>query len=361
MRSDDLQADNVFSRLISYTPRIAETGNKRTALEDFYTEALAWCLRNSQEFREAIFELLNQADPDLPRWKQESLTIDVHTQLGFNASLDDSDENEESRSGKRRFDLVIQSSPSKDFVLVFENKVRWSFTDDQIPAYLAELRQGDRFKNFKTKRLFLISPSGKKPSDDVVPLRWSSVQQALAGVGGVDLSKNCGPENKSATQFICNQLAGFLRSKGLTPMCIPKINGETLAAQLQGIKLRESLAKMLQNIRDEHGKHRLGKEVTFDQDDDGSLWLGLYNRNGAYFYLGFKLATTKGTSDVDMIIQFETPNSRSKERVSKLGAEEKDGCLEFSQKISGTEFDGNADKIRGWFEEKLSSTRLLAQ
>jgi hypothetical protein len=41
MRDEHSQADNLFSRLVSYSPRIGEGGRRRTALEDYYTEALA--------------------------------------------------------------------------------------------------------------------------------------------------------------------------------------------------------------------------------------------------------------------------------------------------------------------------------
>src|SRR5438105_9697972 len=42
VRSGDLLADNLLARLFSYAPRVG-----RQTLEDYCTEALAWCLRKS--------------------------------------------------------------------------------------------------------------------------------------------------------------------------------------------------------------------------------------------------------------------------------------------------------------------------
>ena len=55
MRSDNSQADNLFSRLFSYTPREGEK-KTREPLEDFCTEALAYLLISSVEFRQCFLE-----------------------------------------------------------------------------------------------------------------------------------------------------------------------------------------------------------------------------------------------------------------------------------------------------------------
>jgi hypothetical protein len=47
MQQKDPKSENIFHCLASYTPR-----ENRTATEDFCTEALAWCLRNSKGFRQ---------------------------------------------------------------------------------------------------------------------------------------------------------------------------------------------------------------------------------------------------------------------------------------------------------------------
>lgn len=54
MHSDDNRADNLYSRLFSYSPR-----QGREPLEDFCTEGLAWCLRKSPEFLSEFLALSN--------------------------------------------------------------------------------------------------------------------------------------------------------------------------------------------------------------------------------------------------------------------------------------------------------------
>jgi hypothetical protein len=358
MKSDDSQADNLFSRLFSYTPRIGDK-RKRTALEDYYTEALAWCLR-SKDFRKDFFQLVRNSSPELNNasFPQDGGDeIEIHTQSGFN-SADDEDEEENDllkNQKRRRFDLVIQSM---DFVIVLEDKVKWHFTDNQIEAYQSELKAGERFKNFKTKILVLLSPSGKKPtvSDNsipIVPIKWSTVQQALAEFSGIG-HIHAGEElNLPVIQSVCAQLANFLKEKGLTPMKIPKTN---ISNWLEGIEVRETLVKILNVAREEYGRQKFKKDAVFDSNDDGSKWLGLYNKNREeYFYFGFKLAGKKGIPDFCMVIQMKFPDEAVlAKRLIELGGQKDSSDLNFEQKIDGSMFDGNAEGIIGWFTDKLS-------
>lgn len=117
MRSDNPQADNLFSRLISYTPR-----TDRTALEDFCTESLAWCLRCSPEFQSDFLKLVqSKLSKERAPFAIDPTTksLEVETQYPFS-------ENE----ATGRFDLRLTDNHT-DFILIVEAKVDSPLTDDK--------------------------------------------------------------------------------------------------------------------------------------------------------------------------------------------------------------------------------------
>ena len=105
MNPSDPDAKNLFARLFTYAPRPAleliETrqSRRRNALEDFCTEALAWCLMQSKLFADSLFAMLGvHLD-----------TFELDTQLSFTDETDDAAD-QEMRS---RFDLVVKSHNSR--------------------------------------------------------------------------------------------------------------------------------------------------------------------------------------------------------------------------------------------------------
>jgi hypothetical protein len=108
MRFADERAKNLLARLFAYSPRpLAEeqSGKRdrhRNALEDYCTEALAWCLINSESFRARVFKAECFAAAG---FRPESLEVD--TQLSFSGKGADSDDDQTVRElSAGRFDLV---------------------------------------------------------------------------------------------------------------------------------------------------------------------------------------------------------------------------------------------------------------
>jgi hypothetical protein len=362
MTADDQQADNIFSRLISYTPRTAETGHKRTPLEDFCTEALAWCLRNSEPFRQDFLAMIDaKAAGAPPSLGNGGAPVEVQTQLSFNVLEEENSENEELSAGKRRFDLVIRSSRSEEFAIVVENKFRWVFTEQQISVYHHELHTGRQFAGFRTKRLVLLSRSGRKVKEhpDVIPLKWSDVQKKLGQASGSDPAQKMGRPFSSHPLSVCAQFADFLASKGLVSMTIPRTNDESIRNCVEGMKLRTSLETILVEARNEYAKHKLSRNISFDCDDNGESWLGLYNKDTDFLYIGFKLTARNGVPDFRMLVQVKAPpaNSPLAAQLQQLDGQwlqegaDRYVCLE--KEIPGSEFAGDAEKIRDWFDERL--------
>src|SRR5438876_7778139 len=101
MRSGDERADNLLSRLFSYSPRPS-----RQPLEDYCIEALAWCLRNSQDLLANFLRLAR-----LERLSTRIDRVTVHTQMGFKTTNEESDDNETGA----RFDHVIECGIPETF------------------------------------------------------------------------------------------------------------------------------------------------------------------------------------------------------------------------------------------------------
>jgi hypothetical protein len=353
MRDDHSQAHNLFSRLIACSPRIGEANQARTALEDYFTEALAWCLR-SPAFRKEFFDLIKEVAPvdgnKLP--SGDGAGIEVHTQLSFTPAGDgEADETEGPAGRRRRFDLVIQSSTEEQsFVIVIENKVSWRFTNDQLIAYQDELTKGKLFKGFSAKLLILPSPSGRIPDSigtpPVTPLRWSDVQRKLIEFSGGVHGRLHEQMNLPVIQFVSAQFADFLKEKGLASMKIASADGAQLSGWIAGFEAQESMARILASVRE--NRKVLGKEPVFDANDDGSRWLGLYSKDGGdHFYVGFRLRDAKGNSEMHLWVQFSPPKEKALKdklirhlQAKSLDVEDGDE-FNFSKRVTGAELDGN--------------------
>jgi len=373
MTSNDSQANNLFSRLISYTPRVCDGGTSRTALEDYYTEALAWCLRNSKECLQAFLVLIQQ---DLAAQTKSKLPVTgisspaIHTQFNFDSESDDEDE--EPSSSQRRFDLVICSENDETLVIVLENKVRWKFTDGQIPAYIKALKTGV-FKTFHTKVLIVLSPRGEKPESTdgiipIVPLKWHQIQRMLADV-------SLGGEQKPlyVSQIICGQFAEFLQKKGLAPMNLVK----TYPSQQfkDGIHFTYQIQQILLQIRENTDlKDVLSSKVHLKHWDDGCLWFSMGSKPGkSGFTLYFKMWSENKMllNDKRMLVEaswINRPNilqskfDKQKFADNNIIFEEwpnKKGFSIFGQFTA--EYDGNADRIREWYEEAVALTSALLE
>lgn len=367
MRDDHSQAGNLFSRLVSYTPRIGEGGRSRTALEDYFTEALAWCLR-SPEFRQVFLELIKEASPEVGKALLPSVSadLDVHTQLGFAEVEDDAPDEPEKR---RRFDLVIQSPRDPVLVIVVENKISWQFTQDQLPAYKRELEQGQRFKDFKTKLLIVLSPSGENPgSSEAVPvigLRWSEVQSRLAEFAGVAHGSRHEQMDIPVVQFVCAQFAEFLKENGLAPMKIAPSDSAQVTNWISGFEARESMTRILDVVRGTRTAFRR-KTPCFESGSggkaDGSKWFGFHGTSPKGLYIGFRLRDQHGNAGLHLWIEMSSPEQdRLKTdlmvRLAAIDAtsveENQTRTLNFSRQVTGTSMDGNAEQMGGWFQSCL--------
>ncbi len=109
MKADDDLRSNLLARLFSYKPR--PDGSAR--MEDYCTEALAWCLINSSLFSSRFLDftknvLQNRAGPNLRKYQDG---LKVGTQIGYKEATTEAT-GEKSDPDAGRFDLVIESVTS---------------------------------------------------------------------------------------------------------------------------------------------------------------------------------------------------------------------------------------------------------
>lgn len=365
MRSDDSRADNLFSRLISYTPRVCEGGESRTALEDFCTEGLAWCLRLSREFKREFLglvrsklskkQLLFPSDAD-------GMTAGVETQFGFSRD-----------EAKGRFDLKI-SDPSDGFSLVVEVKVESDLGDEQIDNYLKQLRGEREFLISLTKWPIRRKLEGKLDA----ALRWGDVQNLLEQTG---LQCN----------FMLKQFAEFLKEQGMFPMKINCVSPELLYNWKDGFALQRDLWIILDKLSKEPDikpflKEKSTKIIFEPSGDRKKLWLGIYGYGKPLDWFGFEILEFGTSPKLLMIVSLKfdgiVPENKLpgqlgptlKRMIEKFGchrASDKFGCdydpvqeqnqtwFNFRQPIEvGDEYNGNADKICGWL---FSAIRELSK
>src|SRR5438552_630022 len=206
MNSSDPDAKNLFARLFTYaprpTPKEAKQSRRRNALEDFCTEALAWCLIRSQPFAEAFFATL----------KMHLDLFELDTQLSFTGEVGEKEPDDISRS---QFDLVVKSSAPRSLVIVIESKVAFdppAKIRQQIKDYRRKLKDPP-FSNYNEKRIVLLTPFSEKHDADL-HLSWNQVYEVIEQVAKAP------NESKEA---ILREFAEFLKMRNLTNVKLPSI------------------------------------------------------------------------------------------------------------------------------------------
>jgi hypothetical protein len=259
MRSRDQNADNLFLRLFSYTPR-----EGRSALEDFCTEAFAWCLRNSLDFRKSVFDMTG-----LPPVQDYSQPVEIDTQHSFKVEEAEESAERKAQHGPEqsvgRFDMIIHSANS-DFVVVFETKLWSTPGKDQLEKYRRDLANGAQLKCYPSSNRFLVSLTAltEKPALVDAHLVWGDIQAELVKMG---TSSKEDTHETTFTQNVCRQFAEFLKDKGLARMNIGKIDQETISSLVKCMKVRDELEVVLKSLATSVPVLR-GKRPRYDYNTD---------------------------------------------------------------------------------------------
>lgn len=267
MKSRDARADNLLLRLFAYSPRVG-----RQALEDYCTEALAWCLRKSPSFLTRFLNLTGIA-----ALNDRSEQAEVHTQMSFDST--DPGENEEANGG--RFDLVIEGGVSAPFVLVVETKVGSGFGPEQLKLYRNRLNAADAFEDVPRRSRYLITlttvPYPSKLADSSIT--WPNVHNAL--------TTGSKPSDALVAGLI-DQFTSFLTEKGLAMLKLNKTDGQLLGHWIEVKALEEQLRQIVERLRNqEEVKPVVGRRQV---KSDGE-WIGVTGKNGFWAGCGISITT----------------------------------------------------------------------
>ncbi|MCC7519611.1 MAG: PD-(D/E)XK nuclease family protein [Verrucomicrobiae bacterium] len=261
MHANADQAENLFERLFSYSPRPG-----RTPLEDYCTEALAWCLLKSPSFRQ---QFLHRVDSNRT-WGE----VDVATQYSYRTSGEE--EEAEATSDAGRFDLLITSRDSTDVAVVIESKVDADFGYQQLSRY----SKSPALRKYTTTTVVTLLKYASKPKGATVHVRWAEVQQMLAGTG----------TQESAASFL-QQFADFLKRRGLYPMKLSPITVDklgslecTMCAIVEMKQILEAVATGTEVLGSKRrARFDLGTQEAFHRS-----WVGYRSVGGApWFWMGF--------------------------------------------------------------------------
>src|SRR2546429_2004599 len=206
-------ATNLFAGLCRYSLK-----PKKSPLENFCTELLAWCLQNSEGFQREFLKLMK-----LDFLKNFKERPEIGTQQYWIKNEEEEEGEAEPKVRQRGFfDLIIQAPPNSngksDFLIALESKIGAGFEIGQLPDYRAELARIKKLADYTHCCLVTLTKLSKKPPHADAHIRWPEVQ---------DLLSNISVEN-SKFEIIYRQFADFLKEKGIAPMKIDKVNPDLL-------------------------------------------------------------------------------------------------------------------------------------
>lgn len=261
MKSRDARADNLLLRLFSYAPRVG-----REALEDYCTEALAWCLKKSPEFLRHFLNLTG-----IPALHDCLEPAEVHTQMSFDA--DDSVDG-------GRFDLVIESGLAAPFVLVVETKVGSGFGANQLKTYRNRLNASDGFEGVPIEARYLVTLTTVRHHSPHCDgwITWPDVHHALtAGTAPID----------ALIAGVFEQLALFLNEKGLSMLKLNKTDENLLGRWVEVKTLDGQLRRIVDRLRiQEDIKPVVGRRQVKSAAD--GEWIGVGGKSD--FWAGFGIS-----------------------------------------------------------------------
>ncbi len=274
MIAADPHANNLFTRLFTYSPRSEE----RTELENYCTEALAWCLITSKQFASDFLRLVQEKlGPHVrPKLKQFQGALDIATQVPFKRDA----ESDKANEARPRFDLCLSSNGTSDFFIVIEVKVKPdNGLRQQIDDYKKALEE-PHWARFDERYILTLTRAPSENTNANGHLSWQQVEDRLEHFGQF--------ESNTYKTF-----ADFLRREHITYVKLPDLSEEV-------IQHLRAAGPFLSKARDLFGSptfkeffRPLVAERPVIGSSDEDLWYGIYGNTPvgwgwAAFYIGDK-------------------------------------------------------------------------
>jgi PD-(D/E)XK nuclease superfamily len=297
-------ADNLFLRLSSYSQR-----KDRDPLEDFCSEALVWCLRNSLSFRKRFLDLTRM---DI---FQRNTDVVIHSQQRYEEEINETGSPNETRG---RFDIVFEATDSS-FFIALESKVGSGFGRNQISKYLRRLHSIRKALPTTECALITLTNVREGPvesSTDVKHLFWGDVHRELHAIAGTT-PKDSANDSKESREML-KQFGQFLKLKGLAYMKISTTTPDSLKQLVQASQLRNEIEAILSSLKtSKHLKPLLSRKRIKFEPEKTDASIGIYGSWNPFFYVGFALHETSTAPKMSLYIERSLLGKRTDVAVPK--------------------------------------------
>ena len=310
MRFTDERSTNLLARLFTYSPRTDE----RSELENYCTEALAWCSITSACFATELLDLIRKS---LGKSVRRQLAAydgqpQVNTQISFKGE-DLLQEEEElcDRSGGR-FDLLLGSQKARGFLIVIESKVKFDpRLEEQVIAYRNAVQNQKvraAFGDFTESYIVTLTPSSSNRTSADGHISWGQVQLLVGKYAeGANESRNF------------QAFADFLSLNHLSAMNIPAITPQLMNDFQAAAPFLNSAKQLFARFKNDEVLKRFFRPLILERPsidlDDNGAWYGVGDsRRGRWAYAGFFIRDNLA----GLYIDAEYPGSRTTDE-QKLG------------------------------------------
>ena len=216
MRYTDQRAGNLFARLLTYSPR----SEKREELENYCTEALAWCIIKSDLFAHSLLKEICMIADVKPEVAGFSGQFQVDTQIGFTGDdfLQIREEGITPKGG--RFDLLLSPKDGNGFLIAIEVKTSLDCSlAAQVDDYMKALREPQvrrKYKNFCDSYVVTLTPARREITKADAHLSWGDIRRLMQGCG----------DGAIASELL--GFAQFLELRHLSPVDMPPLTANVM-------------------------------------------------------------------------------------------------------------------------------------
>lgn len=295
MHPDHIHADNLFHRIFSYSPRPA-----RSPLEDFCTEALAWCLLQQSTLQsELVDEIRSRLDERgelKPLLKAYAGKLEIFTQLSYRGVAMEAEANDIS-SG--RFDLVLRSVPATEFVIVFESKAgNDPSLNDQVKDYKDALQKLPEWQTVSERYVVSLTPASHGPPNADAHLSWTKMHRLLSKAAKRE-------DEPAAHRTTFEQFANFLDNCGLNLVTLMRLTTHQIRSFTESVPFFDQAHKFFARFADYESLKALFPPRTRIPRVDaykGDGWYGIYTLDWAN-YAGFYFHDGKMGLRLDVCLQ----------------------------------------------------------
>lgn len=291
MRSDDERASNLFARLFNYSPRSEE----RSELENYCTEALAWCLIKSHYFATAFLGIVKSTLKQRPGsvLREFGGQVQVDTQIGFGGEdllqvgADEQDGNERNVHNGRggRFDLLLSSGARNGFLIAIESKVKLDLElRQQVRRYRRALDKPiirAMYNSFSEPYVLTLTPSMNEDTDANGHLSWGEIHTLI---------QEHSESDKTPSEFLA--FAQFLDSRHLSRVDIPPLTRDLRQNVEKSAPFFAKAKVLFQRFANDRVLRTFFRPFALWRPnvdfDENVAWYGVWDtRDGHWAYAGF--------------------------------------------------------------------------